>query len=36
MKYFILGAFSSAFFIYGAALLYGFAGSVNLSVISRR
>jgi NADH-quinone oxidoreductase subunit N len=34
MKYFILGAFSSAFFIYGAALLYGFAGSVNLGAIS--
>ena len=28
LKYFILGAFSSAFFIYGAALIYGFAGSV--------
>ena len=34
MKYFILGAFSSAFFLYGAALLYGFAGSVNLGAIS--
>ena len=34
MKYFILGAFSSAFFLYGAALLYGFAGSVNLGEIS--
>ncbi len=34
MKYFILGAFSSAFFIYGASLLYGFAGSVNLSEIT--
>lgn len=34
MKYFILGAFSSGFFIYGAALLYGYAGSVNLGVIA--
>jgi NADH-quinone oxidoreductase subunit N len=33
LKYFILGAFSSGFFIYGAALLYGFAGSVNLGDI---
>jgi NADH-quinone oxidoreductase subunit N len=30
MKYFILGAFSSAFFVYGAALLYGATGSTNL------
>lgn len=34
LKYFLLGAFSSAFFLYGAALLYGYAGSVRLSVIS--
>ena len=34
LKYFLLGAFSSAFFLYGAALLYGFAGSVRLSEIS--
>src|SRR5690606_24121040 len=30
MKYFLLGAFASAFFVYGVALLYGFAGSVQL------
>ncbi len=30
VKYFLLGAFSSAFFIYGVALLYGYAGSVDL------
>ncbi|MEN3360557.1 MAG: NADH-quinone oxidoreductase subunit, partial [Mycobacteriales bacterium] len=30
VKYFLLGAFASAFFIYGVALLYGYAGSVNL------
>ncbi len=33
MKYFLLGAFSSAFFLYGIALIYGFAGSVSLSAI---
>jgi len=31
LKYFLLGAFSSAFFLFGVALLYGFAGSVYLS-----
>jgi NADH-quinone oxidoreductase subunit N len=30
MKYFLLGAFASAFFLYGVALLYGAAGSVRL------
>jgi NADH-quinone oxidoreductase subunit N len=34
MKYFLLGAFSSAFFLYGVAMLYGYAGSVRLSKIS--
>jgi NADH-quinone oxidoreductase subunit N len=34
LKYFLLGAFSSAFFLYGAALLYGFSGSVRLSQIA--
>ncbi|WP_018654737.1 NADH-quinone oxidoreductase subunit NuoN [Actinomadura flavalba] len=34
VKYFLLGAFSSAFFLYGAALLYGYAGSVRLGVIA--
>jgi NADH-quinone oxidoreductase subunit N len=34
VKYFLLGAFSSAFFLYGIALLYGFAGSVRLSSIA--
>lgn len=28
LKYFLLGGFSSAFFIFGTALLYGYAGSV--------
>ncbi len=30
MKYFLLGAFSSAFFLYGAALLYGATGTLLL------
>ena len=30
MKYFILGAFASAFFLYGAALTYGATGTTNL------
>jgi NADH-quinone oxidoreductase subunit N len=34
VKYFLLGAFSSAFFLYGLALLYGYAGSVRLSAIA--
>ncbi|EWC63490.1 NADH-ubiquinone oxidoreductase chain N [Actinokineospora spheciospongiae] len=34
VKYFLLGAFASAFFLYGVALLYGYAGSVRLADIS--
>ncbi|WP_344914544.1 NADH-quinone oxidoreductase subunit NuoN [Streptosporangium oxazolinicum] len=34
VKYFLLGAFSSAFFLYGMALIYGYAGSVDLRAIS--
>ncbi|HEX7354599.1 MAG TPA: NADH-quinone oxidoreductase subunit NuoN [Mycobacteriales bacterium] len=33
LKYFLLGAFSSAFFLYGLAMVYGFAGSVELGAI---
>ena len=33
MKYFVLGAFSSAFFLYGIALVYGSTGGTNLSGI---
>lgn len=33
MKYFVLGAFSSAFFLYGVALVYGATGSTNLDEI---
>jgi NADH-quinone oxidoreductase subunit N len=34
LKYFLLGAFSSAFFLYGASLLYGFSGTVSLPGIA--
>ena len=34
LKYFLLGGFASAIFIYGAALVYGATGSTNLSTIS--
>ncbi len=30
IKYFVLGAFSSAFFLYGIAMIYGATGSTNL------
>ena len=33
LKYFVLGAFSSAFFLYGIAFVYGATGSTNLSKI---
>jgi NADH-quinone oxidoreductase subunit N len=32
-KYFLLGAFSSAFFLYGVALLYGYSGTFSLTGI---
>ena len=34
MKYFLLGALSSAIFLFGAALLYGFSGSFTFSSIA--
>ena len=33
MKYFILGAFSSAFLVFGAALIYGATGTTNIPQI---
>ena len=33
LKYFLLGAFSSGFFLYGVALVYGFAGSMSFAAI---
>jgi NADH-quinone oxidoreductase subunit N len=35
LKYFLLGAFSSGFLVYGMALIYGSAGSLNLPEIAR-
>ncbi len=35
MKYFLLGAFSSAFFLYGTAMIYGYAGTVSFAGISQ-
>src|SRR6185437_6282654 len=34
MKYFLLGAFSSGFFVYGIALSYGFGGSMSYAQIA--
>lgn len=34
LKYFLLGAFSSGFFLYGLALVYGYAGSMDFATIS--
>ncbi|MGH9169903.1 MAG: NADH-quinone oxidoreductase subunit N [Acidimicrobiales bacterium] len=34
IKYFVLGAFSSAIFVYGIALVYGATGSTNLAEIA--
>ncbi len=36
IKYFLLGAFASAFFLYGIALVYGATQSTNLDVIHLR
>ena len=34
LKYFLLGAFSSAFFLFGVALVYGGTGDTNLAQIA--
>ena len=34
LKYFLLGAYASAFFLFGAAFLYGYAGTISLIGIS--
>jgi len=34
LKYFLLGSFSSAFFLYGVALIFGATGSTNLIAIA--
>ncbi|MGL5829744.1 MAG: NADH-quinone oxidoreductase subunit NuoN, partial [Angustibacter sp.] len=35
LKYFLLGAFSSAFFLFGAALIFGFSGSLYFPDIAQ-
>src|SRR5246127_2107394 len=34
MKYFLLGSFATAFFLYGIALVYGSTGSTNLALMA--
>jgi len=34
LKYFLLGAYSSAFFLFGSAFLYGYSGTISLAGIS--
>ena len=34
LKYFLLGAFASAFLLYGSAMLYGYAGSLQFGAIA--
>lgn len=34
LKYFLLGAFSSAFFLFGIAMIFGGTGSVNLTLVA--
>jgi len=36
LKYFLLGAFSTCFLLYGIALVYGATGSTNLATIAER
>jgi NADH-quinone oxidoreductase subunit N len=36
LKYFLLGAFSTAFLLYGIALVYGATGTTNLTLIAGR
>lgn len=36
LKYFLLGSFATAFFLYGVAFVYGLTGTTNLGVLSER
>ncbi len=36
IKYFLLGSFATAFFLYGIALLYGATGSTSIAAHRRR
>ncbi|NMO54381.1 NADH-quinone oxidoreductase subunit NuoN [Actinoplanes sp. TBRC 11911] len=33
LKYFLLGSYASAFFLFGIALIYGFSGSISLNAV---
>src|SRR5437667_9689065 len=33
LKYFLLGSFATAFFLYGVALIYGSTGTLNLNTV---
>jgi len=35
IKYFLLGSFATAFFLYGVALIFGVTGSTNITVIAQ-
>jgi len=35
LKYFLLGSFATAFFLYGVAMMFGATGSTNIDVISK-
>ncbi|HEY3972946.1 MAG TPA: NADH-quinone oxidoreductase subunit N [Candidatus Sulfotelmatobacter sp.] len=36
LKYFLLGSFATAFFLYGVALMFGATGSTNIALISQK
>src|SRR5271156_2140734 len=36
LKYFLLGSFATAFFLYGVALMFGATGSTNIELISQK
>lgn len=36
LKYFLLGSFATAFFLYGVAMMFGATGSTNIDIISQR
>jgi NADH-quinone oxidoreductase subunit N len=36
LKYFLLGSFATAFFLYGVALMFGATGSANIDIISQK
>jgi NADH-quinone oxidoreductase subunit N len=35
LKYFLLGSFGSAFFLFGVALIYGLTGTINITKIAQ-